>query len=132
MVDSVKIACGTDDGINFANEHFGSAKFYLLFELNLNNGSIKEAGKILNTSIEEKEHGDPKKAASVSEMLKDVQVLVGFVMGPNIVRMRKRFVPIVSREKNIRRSLERVSKLADEIKAELNKKGDKKVFILDK
>ncbi len=132
MVDYVKIACGTDDGINFTNEHFGSAKFYLLFELNLNNGSIKEAGRILNTSIEEKEHGDPKKAASVSKMLKDVQVLVGFVMGPNIIRMRKRFVPIVSREKNIRRSIEMISKLADEIKAELNKEGDKRVFILDK
>ncbi len=131
MVDSVKIACGTDDGINFTSEHFGSAKFYLLFELNLNDGSIKEAGRILNTSVEEKKHGDPKKAASVSEMLKDVQVLVGFVMGPNIVRMRKRFVPIVSRERNIKKGLEMVSKLTREISSELKKVGDKKVFVLE-
>ena len=130
MVDYVKIACGTDDEINFTNKHFGSAKLYLLFELNLKDSSIKEIGRIMNTSIEERKHGDPKKAASVSEMLKDVQVLVGFAMGPNIIRMRKRFVPIISRERNIKKSMEMVSKLSGEIGAELRKEGDKKIFVL--
>ena len=46
MVKVVNVACGTDDGINFTNEHFGSAKFYLVYTLNLETGQFKYLKRI--------------------------------------------------------------------------------------
>ncbi len=113
MVKVVNVACGTDDGINFTNEHFGSAKFYLIYSLNLETGQSKYIRKIENTSVQEKIHGDPEKAMSISELLKDVQILMSFVMGPNIVRMRKVFIPVISRKKNINDALKKLTEKID-------------------
>jgi len=130
--DFVKIACGTDDGINFTKEHFGSASFYLIYFFNLKTGEIKKIEERKNTSIEEEMHGDPKKAQSISALLKDVQVLVAFVMGPNIVRIRKKFLPIISRERSIKIALEKLKKQSNKIRQELKKKTgiDKEIIYL--
>lgn len=120
MIKTLSIACGSDDGVNFTNEHFGSAKFYLLYSLNLNTGSIKYTKKLANTSVSETFHGDPAKASSVSELLDGVQVIVGLAMGSNVVRMRKRFVPVISREKNIKLALEKLKGKLDSIRENLD------------
>jgi len=64
---------------------------------------------------------------------KGVVVFLAFVMGPNIVRIRKEFVPIISREKNISKSLEKIKNyipdILNEIKVEEGK--DKKVFVIE-
>ncbi len=119
MINQVNIACGTDDGINFTDEHFGSAKFYLIYALNLETGELKYTKKIKNTSPQEEIHGDPIKAHSVSELLKDVQVLMSSVMGPNIVRIRKKFIPVISREKNIDVAIKKLKGKASIIKESL-------------
>ena len=130
----VKIACGTDDGINFTSEHFGSAKFYLIYRFNLETGEISKVEERENTSVEEEKHGDPKKAQSIAGLMKDIQVLVAFVMGPNIVRMRKKFIPIISREKNIKISLGKLKTRLENIKRELAKEEgvDREIIYLDK
>ena len=124
------MACATDDGKEFTTEHFGDAKFYLVYELDLENKELTFLRQIDNTSDEEKTHGDPKKAASISEIMGDIQVIVGFAMGTNVTRMRKNFVPVISRKKRIEGALEEILNLTDPIKLNLEKpKGEDRDII---
>ena len=59
-------------------------------------------------------------------------------MGPNIVRMRKKFVPIISKEKDIKKTLEKFKEIIPEVLEEIEKteedtknSGGKKVFVID-
>ncbi len=122
-MENVKIACATDDGINFSREHFGSAKKFLIYELNLENGTAKLVGEIENTTPEERVHGDPAKAKNISYLLGDVDALFGFAFGPNMVRMRERFVPILSKERNIKSALEKLKKRTGDLAAAIENKG---------
>jgi len=96
----------TDDGVTFTEEHFGSAKFYLLYAINLETGELNYVDKIYNTSPQEQTHGDPKKAKSVSELMQNVHVLVGSAMGPNIVRIESAMEKLKDKLDVIKRNLE--------------------------
>jgi len=117
----IKLACGTDNGTEFTNEHFGSSKYFLIYEFDLETKDLRFIKRIENSTPEEEKHGDIKKAKSVSELLKSVFVLVAFRYGPNIIRIKKRFVPIISREKNIEEILNKVKLYINEIKSEIEK-----------
>ena len=101
MDSKVIMACATDDGKIFFDGHFGDAKFYLLYELDLENREITFLRQVENTREEEEGHGEPKKASSVSEIMGVVRVMVGSAMGTNVTRMRKKFVPVISRRVRI-------------------------------
>ena len=127
-----RITCGTNDEKTFCLDHFGDSKYFLVYEVDSETKDINFLEKIENNSLEEKMHGDPKKAKGISGILKDVKVLVAFAMGPNIVRMRKRFIPVISREKDIEKSLEKFKIHIPEIKIELEKEdGDKNIFYIE-
>jgi len=130
----IKLACGTDNGTEFTNVHFGSSKFFLIYEFDLETKDLTFLKKIENSTPEEEKHGDIKKAKSVSELLKNVFVLVAFKYGPNIIRIKKRFVPIISREKNIRKTLNKIKLPSNKIKFEIEKeKGiDKEIIYIKK
>lgn len=91
---SLLCAFGTDDGEHFTNRHFGDSNKFYIYEIS--NESIKFIRQIDNNSIDEKTHADPKKAGSISKILKSqcVQVVVSKQFGPNIKRIRKNFVCI--------------------------------------
>jgi len=127
----LKIAFGTDDGISFTKEHFGDAKKYIICKFDSKSGEVGEREIRENFSVEEKMHGDPKKAASISQLLGDMEVLVGFVMGPNIMRIRKKFVPVISREINIEKSINLINKKLKEIIVEIEKIEDKRIIYLN-
>ncbi|MCD4705780.1 NifB/NifX family molybdenum-iron cluster-binding protein [bacterium] len=129
----LKIACGTDDKKIFTNNHFGDSKYFLIYEYDLENKNIEFAEKINNNSEDEEEHGDIKKAKSISDVLKEISVLVAFVMGPNIARMRKKFVPVISREKNIEKTLNKIKEDMVRIikESQLPDGQDKKIFIIN-
>jgi len=129
----IKLACGTDNETEFTNGHFGSSKFFLIYDFDLETKDLRFLKRIEN-STQEEEHGDIKKAKSVSELLKDVFVLVAFRYGPNIIRIKKRFVPIISREKNIEKTLNKVKLCSSKIKSEIEKeKGiDKEIIYINK
>jgi len=126
----IDIACATDDGINFTREHFGSAKLYLIFRLNLENKKIEFIKKLANISSPEEMHGYPKKAKSVSHMLRDIQALIGFAFGPNITRIRKQFIPIISRDINIKNALKKLISKIDEIQKDIKTSEDKEKKII--
>ena len=129
----IKLACGTDNETEFTNEHFGSSKYFLIYKFDLETKDLRFLKRIEN-STQEEEHGDIKKAKSVSELLKNVFVLVAFRYGPNIIRIKKRFVPIISREKNIEKTLHKIKLLSNKIKFEIEKeKGiDKEIIYIKK
>jgi len=128
-----KIACGTNDEKEFTEEHFGDSKYFLIYEYDFSNQKIIFLEKRNNNSEEEKIHGDPKKAKGISEILKDIPVLLAFAMGPNIVRMRKKFVPVISREKNIKKALEKFKEIIPQIISEINKEigEEREIFIVN-
>ena len=129
----IKLACGTDNETEFTNGHFGSSKYFMIYEFDLETKDLRFLKRIEN-STQEEEHGDIKKAKSVSELLKSVFILIAFRYGPNIVRIRKRFVPIISREKNIEKTLYKIKLLSNKIKSEIEKeKGiDKEIIYIKK
>ncbi len=130
----IKLACGTDNEVELTNKHFGSSKYFLIYELNLENKDLKFLEEIENSTLKEEKHGDIKKAKSISELLKNVFVLVAFKYGPNIKRIKKKFIPIISREKNIEKILNKVKHFSNEIKSEIEKeKGiDKEIIYIKK
>ena len=127
----IKIACATDDERELSKDHFGSAKFYLIYELHCETGEITFLEKIINTTEEERGHGDPEKAQGISGLMKEIDVLVGLVMGTNITRIRKRFVPIISRKKDIGETLEKLKEKVSHIMTEIDKaKGEERSVII--
>jgi predicted Fe-Mo cluster-binding NifX family protein len=129
----IKLACGTDNKTEFSNEHFGSSKYFLIYDFDLETKDLRFLKRMEN-STQEEEHGDIKKAKSVSELLENVFVLVAFRYGPNIIRIKNRFVPIISREKNIEKTLNKVKLCSNKIKSEIKKeKGiDKEIIYIKK
>ncbi len=130
----IKLACGTDNETEFTNGHFGSSKYFLIYDFDLETKDLRFLKRIENSTQEEEKHGAIKKAKSVSELLKNVFVLVAFRYGPNIIRIKKRFVPIISREKNIEKTLNKVKLFSNKIKSEIEKeKGiDKEIMYIKK
>lgn len=130
----IKLACGTDNETEFTNGHFGSSKYFLIYDFDLETKDLRLLKKIENSTQVEEKHGDIKKAKSVSELLKNVFVLVAFRYGPNIIRIKKKFVPIISREKNIEKTLNKVKLYSNKIKSEIEKeKGiDKGIICIKK
>jgi len=114
-------AFAADDEKHFTASHFGDAEFYLLYVLNKD--EAKYVGKIDNTSIETDAHADPEKAKSVSRIMKKkgVQVLVSRRFGPNIMRVKNHFVPVLVRQKEIEEGLKVVQDNLEVINEQWNK-----------
>lgn len=129
MSNTIKIACATNDGINLTQDHFGEADYYIVYELDQQK-NLRFIEKVKNNSIEEKMHGDPRKAASVSSLLKDMHVLLCCAMGKNVITMRKKYCPVISRDTNIERALERLKDKYNDLLREINRTlGDDREII---
>ena len=79
--------------------------------------------EIENTIPQERTHGDPRKAKTISYLLGDVDALFGLAFGPNMVRMRAKFVPILSKECNIKSALEKLKRRVEDLKSSVEKRG---------
>lgn len=115
------IACASDDDKLLVNDHFGEAKSYKIYKISKND--IEYIDKIQNTSRRESHeglgHGDAEKAGDIKSLLKrrDVDCILGHKIGKNIIRMRRHFIPIVSRNRVIDKSIKEVQSRFDEIAA---------------
>jgi predicted Fe-Mo cluster-binding NifX family protein len=99
--ENMKIAFATDNGKNFMDRHFGDALHYIIYEIN--SDSSKKIDSIENDTEEEEGHADPKKAKNITNLLKDkdVQVVVSKIFGPNIKRIKSKFVCVLIKEETI-------------------------------
>jgi len=99
---SLIFAFGTDDGLSFTNRHFGDSSRFDIYEIS--NQDVKYVKHIDNNSEEEEDvHADPTKAKSIAKILKkeQVQAVVSKQFGPNILRIKKKFVCIKSLSQTI-------------------------------
>ena len=103
------------------DDHFGEGEKFLIYRWDLSKNSLELIEERENTAGEERFHGDPQKAQKISGILPDVQVLVGRAMGPNIKRMRKRYLPVISRIADVEETLEKLVGFRDEVLKEVGK-----------
>lgn len=93
----ITAAFPTDDGKTLIDRHFGDAEYFVIY--NIDENECRFISKIANSSGEEKAnvHADPEKAKGVSQLLKaqGVNTAVAPVFGPNIKRIRKKFVCVL-------------------------------------
>ncbi len=122
-----KFAVGTVDGEVFTDDHFGESSYFFIYEYN--DGNIELVEKRENTKYEERMHGDPQKAGKISNILNDIDVLIGKEYGPNVVRMKKRYVCIVSRIDSIEDAVNKLNSIVDDIKINLNREDKDILFI---
>ena len=89
------VAIGLKNDNELTDKHFGDSNYFDIYEL-AEGSSMKKIKRIENVKVkEEKIHGDPKKAKVIENILNETDVLVAFRMGPNILRMKKKFVPVI-------------------------------------
>ncbi len=88
-------ALATDDGKTFVDRHFGDARFYHLYTVDRDGANFLKV--VPNTAPEETGHADPRKAGGIAKLLKaeKVNVLATRVFGPNLKRVRKKFVCVI-------------------------------------
>ncbi|MEA2077757.1 MAG: NifB/NifX family molybdenum-iron cluster-binding protein [Candidatus Marinimicrobia bacterium] len=96
MEKKIKIAFATNDGKTYNDTHFGDSDYYDLYELSETKAVFLE--RITNTVDEEEEvHADPKKAKGIMNLLvkNGVHTVISKIFGPNIKRIKKKFVCIL-------------------------------------
>jgi ferredoxin/predicted Fe-Mo cluster-binding NifX family protein len=118
-------AIGTDDDkLIKPDDHVGMSRYFQVWQYL--NGEMKFKEKRENVKYKEDEdriHGDPGKAKATSSVLTGINVLVGKMFGPNIVRLRNKFVCVVIREPEIEKAIEIIKESINEIIDEYNKKN---------
>ncbi|MBN1602935.1 MAG: 4Fe-4S binding protein [Chitinispirillaceae bacterium] len=91
---SLLVAFGTDDGVNIKTDnHVGMSKYFHIWIYE--NGEVKYREMRENIKYKEDEsktHGDPGKARATASALESVDVLIGGKFGPNISRLKNKFV----------------------------------------
>jgi len=124
-------AFATDDGESFIDRHFGDANFYDIYEISAS--GVQLLKRIDNTTEDDEDeegHGDPVKAQGVTGMLKKegVSMSVSRVFGPNLKRIKKKFLCIIVKEGSIEDS---IIKLQDTFPALFEEwsKGEERNFI---
>ncbi|HHE39383.1 MAG TPA: dinitrogenase iron-molybdenum cofactor biosynthesis protein [Candidatus Cloacimonetes bacterium] len=108
-MEKIRVAFATDNGKTFMGRHFGDADFYDIYEIAGNNAKFIK--RIDNTVDEEEEvHADPKKAKGISKLLlhENVNVVVSKIFGPNIKRIKKKFVCIVVKDEEIEEGINKI------------------------
>ena len=125
------IAFSTDDGKNFNDDHFGMAKYFHIYKFSDGKEEFIEARE--NVKYKEDEtlkHGDPGKAKATSSAVGDADVIIGKKMGPNIVRLLKRYVCIVTKTNTIADAIQLVHENMEKIIEEKNNGENRKHIVL--
>jgi predicted Fe-Mo cluster-binding NifX family protein len=105
-MDKVLVAFATDDQLTFSGHHFGSAPYFMLFEVT--GETTKFIGTLSNVKSDmEHAHAAESKAGVITELLQShgVQVVVAKRFGGNINRIKNKFVCVVVKEGNILQNL---------------------------
>ncbi|MGC9375104.1 MAG: NifB/NifX family molybdenum-iron cluster-binding protein [Bacteroidales bacterium] len=127
----LRVAFATDDGKVFMKRHFGDAMFYDIYEI-----SERESFFIKRlentTSEEETQHADVQKAKGISSLLKKdgIHIVVSQVFGPNIKRIKKKFVPLIVKEPVIEQAINAIQQNISVILKEWERGTERKHVIL--
>jgi len=124
-------AIGTDDNKTIKqDDHVGMSKYFQVWKYLEGDLFFQEKREnVKDEEDEERIHGDPNKAKATSSVLLGVDVLVGKMFGPNIVRLKNKFVCVVIKELKIKRATEIIKENINEIVEEYNKKERKGIIL---
>lgn len=125
----MKVAFATDNGNDLMKRHFGDADYYDIYDFS---GLEAVFVKRVTNSTEEDEsvHADPKKAKGIAGILikEKVTVVSSLVYGPNLKRIKKKFVCLIMKDKEISTAIEIINKNKDIVEAEYNR-GEDRTFL---
>ena len=123
--EELMFAIGTDDNKTIkSDDHMGMSKYFQVWKYSGENDKFVFQERRKNVKYKEDEeriHGDPGKAEATSSVLAGVDVLVGKMFGPNIVRLKNKFVCAVIRNPEIEKAIEIIKENINEIVEEYNK-----------
>ncbi len=125
----LRLAVATDDGKHFVARHFGDAESYDVYEISPDGAEFLL--RVTNETEEEEElHADPKKAQGIAAILKKqgVQVALTKLFGPNIKRIKKKFVCVLTGHEEIAAGLVQVQQDFQLVVAEWEK-GEERGFL---
>jgi len=125
------VAFGTDDGnILKSDNHVGMSKYFSLYRFSEGQENFTEQRSNLKYDEDETQtHGDPGKAKATTSALENVDILVGQMFGPNITRLRNKFVCAVVRKNTIDDAIQTVRKNINEIIEEKNKNNRRGIVL---
>ena len=119
----INVAFATDDGKTFMDRHFGDAEYYDVYEISETDSKFIK--RIINTTEEDDEskHADTEKAKGVAGLFKNenIKVVVSKVFGPNIKRIKKKFVCVLMNSNSISDSIDSIQQNLDLINNEWSK-----------
>ena len=124
-METLRVAVATDDGEVFVGRHFGDANFYDLYDLNV--AGVKFIMRVTNGVGEEEGHADPLKAKGIAGLLKaeGAQVALTRAFGPNIKRIKSKFVCILSGQESVAEGLAQMQQHFAAVEAEWNRGEDR-------
>ncbi|MBN2662463.1 MAG: hypothetical protein JXR68_02335 [Bacteroidales bacterium] len=114
------VGFATDDGINMVNKHYGDAEYYLIYEISETKAVFIEKKQNTTDENDEAYHGDPNKANKIGNIMNGVQILCNKQFGKNIVRMSKKFVPVLFDIDNIEEAIKIIHSRFSEIEEAWN------------
>ena len=132
-MEKILVAFATDNGQNFIDRHFGDADYYDIYKVDEDSADFVQ--RIDNTVDEVEEvHADPKKAKGVTNLLmnENVKVVVSKIFGPNIKRIKKKFVCIVMNDESLDKSIGRLCKNIRLVVDEWEKGAERKHLVFRK
>jgi len=125
---NLQIALGVNENKEFSNNHYGDSHCFLIYEWVEDKFQFKE--ERINTKFNEEKHGGEKKAQHIASQLPQVPILVAKVFGPNIVKMRKKYVPVITRLDSVEKTLQKLENMFNELSRGIKKEGNKDIIYL--
>ena len=112
----IRLALGSDDGINLNNGHMGEAKYFYIYEID-ENGKWEFIEKRVNDTPEEKHHADKNKLKKATEIFNDCSVVLARFKSPNFIKMSEntKFQPVVIRREKIEEALKEFANIFDKV-----------------
>jgi len=122
------IALGTDDQKTIkSKEHVGMSEYFQIWQYWPEKNKLEFVENRPNKKYQESQetvHGDPGKAEATATALKGVDILIGKMIGPNVKRLKFKFIPVVVRETAIKQALEIIKNNFAEIFEAQQKPGE--------
>ena len=125
----IRAAFANDDGKTFMRRHFGDARYFDIYDID--ETAITYVMRIINTVEEEESvHADPVKAGGIAGLLKEskVNTAVSLVFGPNIMRIKKKFVCVRMDDSSIDAAVIRLQQNFLRVKEEWEK-GEERSYL---
>ncbi len=127
-METLRVAAATDDGRSFVDRHFGDAAFYDVYEVTREGWA--RVHRVANGTAEETGHADPVKARGVAGVLQaqGVQVALTLGFGPNLKRIKSKFVCIMTGQHDVTAGLVQVQRNFEVVAREWGK-GEERDFL---